>query len=284
MAAGMASTLAAAVTSRFGVAGTILGAGITAMIVTGGAAILKAYLESAAGKVREMPRKIKRPNGEQTMAKNSEQTMARFGKGSKGSGFPARFRHALGWFSRLPEKNRKSILKRGLIGALGAFVICLVAITLLEFGIGNSLSCGLWGNCPSGATPGIHLTGAERQLGAGSSATFGRPKAGGAAPGVVPGEQPTPSTASPQPDPSTSTASPQPDPSTSTASPQPDPSTSTANPQPDPSTSTASPQADPSTASPKAAPQGAAPSTASPEAAPQGSVSSASPEAAPSRQ
>ncbi len=262
MAAGMASTLAAAVTSRFGVAGTILGAGITAMIVTGGAAILKAYLESAAGKVREMPRKIKRPNGEQTMAKNSEQTMARFGKGSKGSGFPARFRHALGWFSRLPEKNRKSILKRGLIGALGAFVICLVAITLLEFGIGNSLSCGLWGNCPSGATPGIHLTGAERQLGAGSSATFGRPKAGGAAPGVVPGEQPTPSTASPQPDPSTSTA----------------------NPQPDPSTSTASPQADPSTASPKAAPQGAAPSTASPEAAPQGSVSSASPEAAPSRQ
>ncbi|MDQ3378162.1 MAG: hypothetical protein M3533_14875, partial [Actinomycetota bacterium] len=52
MAAGLASTAAALVTSRFGVAGTLLGAALTAMIITGGSAVLKAYIENAAGRVR----------------------------------------------------------------------------------------------------------------------------------------------------------------------------------------------------------------------------------------
>ena len=52
MAAGLASTGAAFVTSSFGVAGTLLGAALTAMIITGGSALLKAYLENAAERVR----------------------------------------------------------------------------------------------------------------------------------------------------------------------------------------------------------------------------------------
>ena len=48
-AAGLASTTAAFVTSKFGVAGTILGAALTTMIITGGAAILNAYLQSVTG-------------------------------------------------------------------------------------------------------------------------------------------------------------------------------------------------------------------------------------------
>ena len=52
MAAGLAATGAAFVTSRFGVAGTLLGAAVTAMIITGGSALLRAYIESAAGRVR----------------------------------------------------------------------------------------------------------------------------------------------------------------------------------------------------------------------------------------
>ena len=43
--AGLAAATAAFVTSRFGVAGTLLGAALTAMIITGGSAILKSYLE-----------------------------------------------------------------------------------------------------------------------------------------------------------------------------------------------------------------------------------------------
>src|SRR5688500_9983665 len=52
MAAGLAATGAAFVTSRFGVAGTLLGAAVTAMIITGGSAILKAYIASTADRFR----------------------------------------------------------------------------------------------------------------------------------------------------------------------------------------------------------------------------------------
>ena len=55
MAAGFAAAVAAFVTSRFGVTGTLLGAAITAMIITGGSAILKAYFETMTGRVRTVP-------------------------------------------------------------------------------------------------------------------------------------------------------------------------------------------------------------------------------------
>lgn len=259
MSAGLASTVAAAVTSRFGVAGTILGAGITAMLVTGGAAVLRSYLESATGKMREMPSRFKGRSG--------EQKMARFGKGTNRSSFFERFRHALGWFARLPALNRSSVLKRGLWGALAALIIGLIFITVTEFVIGNSLSCGFWGKCRVGAAPGIHLTGADRAAnGAGPSVTFGQPKANNVAPGTV--QEPVPDAGSEQQGPSIFGGGGGEEPDASTASPEPNPST-------------ASPEPDASTASPEAAPQ-ESPSTASPRAAPQGSPSTASPQAAPS--
>ena len=61
MAAGSAAAVAAFVTSRFGVAGTLLGAALTAMIITGGSAILKAHLENVTGNVRKVPRKLRGP-------------------------------------------------------------------------------------------------------------------------------------------------------------------------------------------------------------------------------
>lgn len=256
MSAGLASTVAAAITSKFGVAGTILGAGVTAMLVTGGAAVLKSYMESAAGKMREAPSRFKERTAQR------KQDTPRFGNGSNRSGFLGRLTHAFGWFTRLPALNRKSILKRGLLGALAALVIGVVFITVTEFLIGNSLACGFWGKCQAGATPGIHLTGADRAAnGAGGSFTsLGSPKNENVVPGAAQeqqnpsifggdGEQPSPST-------STSTASPD------TASPE------------------AAPEESPSTASPEAAPE-ESPSTASPQAEPQGTPSSASPQAAP---
>ena len=52
VAAGLASTVAAFLTSTFGVAGTMLGAALTAMIITGGSAILRSYLENLPRGVR----------------------------------------------------------------------------------------------------------------------------------------------------------------------------------------------------------------------------------------
>ena len=65
MAAGLAATAASFVTSRFGVAGTLLGAALTAMIITGGSAILRSYMEAASGRVRGMPTKLSARRGQQ---------------------------------------------------------------------------------------------------------------------------------------------------------------------------------------------------------------------------
>ncbi|MGI9049425.1 MAG: hypothetical protein ACR2GU_08660, partial [Rubrobacteraceae bacterium] len=141
MAAGTASTLAALVTSKFGVAGTLLGAALTTMIITGGSAILRAYFESAAGKVREAPKKLR------SRARNQVGSFSGYPEARHN--FFVRFRNALSWFSYLPQYRRRSILSRGLVAAVGAFVIGMAFITLTECGIGNSFSCGFWGTCPT---------------------------------------------------------------------------------------------------------------------------------------
>jgi hypothetical protein len=54
VAAGLASAVAAFIASKFGVTGTLLGAALTAMVVTGGLAILNSYLENLTAGVRTL--------------------------------------------------------------------------------------------------------------------------------------------------------------------------------------------------------------------------------------
>lgn len=156
VAAGLASALAAAVTSSMGWAGGLIGAALTTMIITGGSAILNAYLQNAKSRVRSAPGNIRvaaqraRPQGRQGKVDAAPEVSETRG------GLVERFPKALGWFSRLPAHQRGSILKRGLIGAGVAFVIGVIAITALEYGIGNSLSCGIWRNCPVTSAPGFN--------------------------------------------------------------------------------------------------------------------------------
>jgi hypothetical protein len=175
-AAGLASTTAAFVTSKFGVAGTILGAALTTMIITGGAAILNAYLQSVKGSVRKVPHKFRARRERRKAARYAEPpTETLPGRPDLRDNFMGRVRAAVGWFSHLPLPARRSIVVKGLIAAAVAFVISMGAIYALERGIGNNLSCGLWGNCPEGATPGIHrLGGGGDGTGAGSTIGGGR--------------------------------------------------------------------------------------------------------------
>ena len=159
MAAGLTSTAAAFLTSKFGVAGTLLGAALTAMIITGGSAILHSYLENLPGRVRTLAER--RPELRQN--------------------FISRLRAALAWFSRLPPLRRRSVLIKGLIAATVAFLIGMGGVYGVEKGIGNSLSCGLWAECPTGATPGIHL-GGRGARGASPTIDFGGAKTNTAAP------------------------------------------------------------------------------------------------------
>ena len=169
MAAGLAATAASFVTSRFGVAGTLLGAALTAMIITGGSAIFRSYLEAASGRVRGMPTKLRARRGQQEGGGFSG-TMP--GRPDLRDNFVGRMRAALDWFRHLPTLNRRSILMKGLLAAAVAFVICMGVVWGAEKVIGNSLSCGLWAKCPYGAAPGIHPAG-YGGTGAGSSISGG---------------------------------------------------------------------------------------------------------------
>lgn len=175
MSAGLAATAASLVTSRFGVAGTLLGAALTAMIITGGSAILRAYLEAASGRVRRMPTKLRARRGQQK-AGSFDGTMS--GRPDLRDNFVGRMRAALDWFRRLPTPSRRSILVKGLVAAAVAFVICMGVVWGAEKVIGNSLSCGLWSKCPYGAVPGVHPLG-YGDTGAGSSVAGGGMNTGG---------------------------------------------------------------------------------------------------------
>ncbi len=175
MSAGLAATGASFVTSSFGVAGTLLGAALTAMIITGGSAILKSYIEAASGRVRGMPTKLRARRG-QHKAGDFGGTMP--GRPDLRDNFVGRMRAALDWFRRLPALSRRSILIKGLLAAAVAFVICMGVVWGAEKVIGNSLSCGLWSKCPYGAVPGIHPLG-YGGTGAGSSIAGGGMNTGG---------------------------------------------------------------------------------------------------------
>ena len=173
-AAGFAAAAAAFVTSRFGVAGTLLGAALTAMIITGGSAILKAYLEAVTGNVRKVPRKLRERRNRWRAGRSAEpDTMPE--RPDLRDNFAGRMRAALDWFSHLPPLTRRSILVKGLIAAAVAFVIGMGAVYGVEKVIDNSLSCGIWAKCPKGADPGIHL-GEDRGSGARSSLLLGGAK------------------------------------------------------------------------------------------------------------
>ena len=175
MAAGLAATAASFVTSRFGVAGTLLGAALTAMIITGGSTILRSYIETVSGRVRGMPTKL-RSRREQQKDGGIGDTMP--GRPDLRDNFVGRMRAALDWFSHLPALSRRSILIKGLLAAAVAFVICMGVVWGAEKVIGNSLSCGLWAKCPYGAVPGIHPAG-YGGTGAGSSISGGGMNTGG---------------------------------------------------------------------------------------------------------
>src|SRR5919112_1207984 len=95
MSAGLAATAASLVTSRFGVAGTLIGAALTAMIITGGSAILRAYLEAASGRVRGMPTKLRARRG-QLKAGSFDDAMP--GRPDLRNNFVGRMRAVLDWF------------------------------------------------------------------------------------------------------------------------------------------------------------------------------------------
>jgi hypothetical protein len=153
IAIGIASPAAALLTSRFGVAGTLVGLALSAMILTAVADFLKVYLARtsqvaahvATAKVSGV---TKAPRG----------LLARlFGrKGHPRQKAPHRG-FSRGGSSLPPTRQRRRrflLAGRSVVAAGISFVLALGLVTALELGAGKSLSCWAWEECAAESSSG----------------------------------------------------------------------------------------------------------------------------------
>ncbi len=127
LAVGIASPAAAAITSRFGVAGTLIGLALSAVFITATVDFLKVYLARVPGAVTTIP--------------------GGFRKRSSLRNVFERMRRPFSKFASLPRPRRRSILIGSVAAAGISFVVGLIVVTGLELGVGKSLSCWVWDEC-----------------------------------------------------------------------------------------------------------------------------------------
>jgi hypothetical protein len=139
IAVGIASPIVTFLTSRFGVAGTLIGLALSAMILTVLVDLLKVYLARAPATVAKVPDTVaKMPGGLRTHL--------------SWHAIRGRLRAAIAKFSSLapaPLARRRAILIGSLLAAGISFLVSLSIVTALELGVGKSLSCWLWEDCPA---------------------------------------------------------------------------------------------------------------------------------------
>jgi hypothetical protein len=126
-AGGVAAPLGAVLTSRFGVAGTMFGLALSAVVVTTVSDILKAYLRRAPGTVKNIP--------------------ASFGTGFSWKNFRRWVTGPFSWFLSLGPSRRRAMLISSIVAGVVAFLIGTSAVTALEVGAGKNLSCWVWSEC-----------------------------------------------------------------------------------------------------------------------------------------
>ena len=127
LAVGIASPAAAAITARFGVAGTLIGLALSAVFITAAVDFLKVYLARVPGAVTTIP--------------------GGFRKRSPLRNVFERVRRPFSKFASLPRTRRRSVLIGSVAAAGISFVVGLIVVTGLELGVGKSLSCWVWEEC-----------------------------------------------------------------------------------------------------------------------------------------
>ena len=127
LAVGIASPAAAAITARFGVAGTLIGLALSAVFITAAVDFLKVYLARVPEAVTTIP--------------------GGFRKRSPLRNVFERIRRPFSKFASLPRTRRRSVLIGSVAAAGISFVVGLIVVTGLELGVGKSLSCWVWEEC-----------------------------------------------------------------------------------------------------------------------------------------
>jgi hypothetical protein len=184
IAVGIASPIATILTSRFGVAGTLLGLALSAIILTVLSDVLKVYLARAPATVAKMP--------------------GSFRAGISWQDIRGRLGAALDSFSALAPARRRSILVGSVIAGGISFFVGLSVVTGVEFSVGKSLSCWVWGECPTeSSTDGGEAASKSTLpsiLGGGRSASSSTPQVEPLAPEQQPGPKAPESPSQARPD------------------------------------------------------------------------------------
>ena len=127
LAVGIVSPAAAAITSRFGIGGTLVGLFLSSVFITAGVDFLKVYLARVPGAVTTIP--------------------GGFRNKSSLRNFFERMKRPFSKFASLPRPKRRSLLVGSLAAAGISCLVGLILITVLEVGVGKSLSCWVWDDC-----------------------------------------------------------------------------------------------------------------------------------------
>ena len=144
VAAGIAAVIAALFTSKLGVAGTLIGAALTAMTITLGAAILKAQIERAQSTLsgitvrgRLSTQQVRIPGGQDAKPNPEPPPEPR---GGRSAGFVERLRAVPSFLKGLSPAARRRILLSGGLAGLLATAIALIIITFTEAVAGEPFS------------------------------------------------------------------------------------------------------------------------------------------------
>ena len=127
LAVGIASPAAAAITARFGVAGTLIGLALSAVFITAAVDFLKVYLARVPGAVTTIPGGLRKKSSFRNVLERMKRPFSKFGS--------------------LPRPRRRSLLIGSLAAAGISCVVGLILVTVLELGVGKSLSCWVWDEC-----------------------------------------------------------------------------------------------------------------------------------------
>jgi hypothetical protein len=127
LAVGIVSPAAAAITSRFGITGTLVGLFLSSVFITAGVDLLKVYLARVPGAVTSIPGGFRRKSPLQNIFE--------------------RMRRPFSKFASLPPARRRSLLVGSVAAAGISCLVGLILITVLEVGVGKNLSCWVWEDC-----------------------------------------------------------------------------------------------------------------------------------------
>lgn len=145
LAVGIASPAATVLTSRFGIAGTLLGLALSAVFITAAVDFLKVYLARVPGALTTIPGGLKKKSSFRRIFERMKLPFSKFGS--------------------LPRARRRSMLIGSVAAAGISFIVGLILVTVLELGVGKSLSCWVWDECSTESS-------AEASRSAGASSTL----------------------------------------------------------------------------------------------------------------